>query len=75
MYSTGIWKIFFEGALSCEGAGVGVLFVAPENKFVIHFSYRLQWDIDHTNNVCDYEALVLGLEVVRKLNIKKLGSL
>jgi hypothetical protein len=31
MYSTGIWKMFFDDALSYEGAGAGVLFVAPEN--------------------------------------------
>jgi hypothetical protein len=23
----GVWKMFFDGTLSCEGAGVGVLFV------------------------------------------------
>jgi hypothetical protein len=72
MHSTGIWKMFFDGALSCEGAGARVLFVAPKNDFVICFSYRLQWDIDYTNNVCEYEALVLGLEAARKLNIKNL---
>jgi ribonuclease HI len=72
MHSIGIWKMFFDGALSCEGEGTGVLFVAPKNDFVIPFSYRLQWDIDYTNNVCEYEALVLGLEAARKLNIKNL---
>jgi hypothetical protein len=72
MYSTGIWKMFSDGALSYEGASAGVLFVAPENEFVIPFSYRLQWDIDYTNNVCEYEALVLGLEAATKLNIKNL---
>jgi hypothetical protein len=72
MYSTRIWKMFFDGALSYEGAGAGVLFVAPENEFVIPFSYRLQWDIDYTNNICEYKALVLGLEATRKLNIKNL---
>jgi ribonuclease HI len=72
MYSTGIWKMFFDGALSCEGVGVGVLFVAPKNEFVIPFSYRLQWDIDYTNNIYEYEALVLGLEAAKKLNIKNL---
>jgi hypothetical protein len=59
MCSTGIWKMFFDGALSCEGVSAGVLFVAPEERFVVPFSYRLQWDIDYTNNVCEYEALVL----------------
>jgi ribonuclease HI len=72
MCSTGIWKMFSDGALSCEGVGAGVLFVALEEKFVVPFSYRLQWDIDYTNNVCEYEALVLGLEAARKLKIKNL---
>jgi ribonuclease HI len=49
-----------------------VLFVAPENEFIIPFSYRLQWDIDYTNNICEYESLVLGLEVAKKLNIRNL---
>jgi ribonuclease HI len=62
----------FDGASSCEGAGVGVLFVAPENEFIVPFSYRLQWDIDYTNNICEYEALVLGLEATKKINIKNL---
>jgi hypothetical protein len=72
VYTTGTWKMFFDGASSCGGAGAGVLFVAPENEFVVPFSYRLQWDIDYTNNVCEYEALVLGLEAAKKLNIKNL---
>jgi hypothetical protein len=72
MNSTRIWEKHFDRALSCEGASEGVLFVAPENKFVVPFSYMLQWDIDYTNNVCEYEALVLGLEAARKLNIKNL---
>jgi hypothetical protein len=41
MDSTGIWKMFFDGAMSCEGAGAGVLFLATKNDFVIPFSYRL----------------------------------
>jgi ribonuclease HI len=62
VYSTGTWKMFFDGASSYLGAGAGVLLIAPDDQFVIPFSYRLQWYIDCTNNVCEYEALVLGLE-------------
>ena len=64
--------MFFDGTWSCGGVGAGVLFIAPENEFVVPFSYRLQWDIDYTNNVCEYEALVLGLEAAKKLNINNL---
>ena len=56
-----MWKIFFDGASSCEGARDGVSFVAPGDEYVIPFSYRLQCEIDYMNNVCEYEALVLGL--------------
>jgi ribonuclease HI len=64
--------MFFNGASSYLGAGDGVMFVAPDNQFIIPFSYRLQWNIDHTNNVCEYEALVLGLEATRRMKIKNL---
>jgi hypothetical protein len=70
--STGVWKMYFDGASSCEGVGAGVLFVAPRDEFIIPFSYILQWDIDYTNNVCEYEALVLGLEAARRLKIENL---
>jgi ribonuclease HI len=68
----GLWKMYFDGASSSEGAGAGILLIAPEGKFTVPFSYRLQWDIDYTNNVCEYEALILGLEAAKKLNIKNL---
>jgi ribonuclease HI len=70
--NVGVWKIFFDGALSWEGAGAGVLFMAPRDEFIIPFSYRLQWDIEYNNNICEYEALVLGLEATRKLKIENL---
>jgi hypothetical protein len=61
----GLWKMYFDGASSSEGAGAGILLIAPKGKFTIPFSYHLQWDIDYTNNVCEYEALILGLEAAR----------
>jgi hypothetical protein len=41
VYSSGVWKMFFDGASSYFGAGAGALLVAPDNQFVIPFSYRL----------------------------------
>jgi ribonuclease HI len=64
--------MFFDGASSYLGVGDGVLLIAPDDQFVITFSYRLQWYIDCTNNVCVYEALVLGLEAARKMKIKNI---
>jgi len=46
----------------------------PNDEYYIPFSYRLQFDFDYTNNVCEYEyeALILGLEANGKLKIKHL---
>jgi ribonuclease HI len=72
VYSSGVWKMYFDGASSCEGEGARVFLVAADDEFIIPFSYRLHWGIDYNNNVCEYEALVLGLESARKLKIKNL---
>jgi len=72
VYSTGVWKMFFYRASSYFGVGAGVFFVGPDENFFIPFSYILQWNIDHTNNVCDYEDLVLGLEDAKRMKIKNL---
>jgi ribonuclease HI len=68
----GMWKMFFDGASSWEGSGAGILFVSPSGNKIIPFSFRLQFETDSTNNVCEYEALVIGLETTRKLKIKHL---
>jgi hypothetical protein len=72
VYSTGVWKMFFEDASLYFGARARALLMALDNKFLIPFSYRLQWNVDHTNNICEYEALVLGLEASRRMKIKNL---
>jgi ribonuclease HI len=73
MYITLVFgKKKIDGASSYLGVGVGVIFVEPDNQFIIPLSYRLQWNIDHTNNICEYEDLVLGLEATRRMKIKNL---
>jgi ribonuclease HI len=72
VYSAGTWKMFFDGASSYHEAGAGVVLIAPDDQFMIPFSYRLQWFIYCTNNVCEYEALVLGLEATQKMKIKNI---
>jgi ribonuclease HI len=64
--------MYFDGASSYIGAGSRALLVAPADQFVIPFSYRLQWNVDCTNNVCEYESLFLGLESTRRMKIKNL---
>jgi hypothetical protein len=65
-----VWKMFFDGASSKEGVGVGVLIVSPTQE-TISLPYKLEFET--TNNVAEYEALVLGLRATKDMGIKKLS--
>ena len=67
---TPIWKMFFDGACSREGASVGVFFVSPSQE-TISLSYKLEFET--TNNVAKYEALVLGLRDAREMGIQEVA--
>ena len=65
-----IWKMFFDGASSKEGVGAGVVLVSPAQE-TISLSYKLEFEA--TNNVEEYEALVLGLRVAREMGIQEVA--
>ncbi|XP_057789942.1 uncharacterized protein LOC131006784 [Salvia miltiorrhiza] len=54
------WWMFFDGASHKEGAGAGIVFVTPERQ-VLPFSFTLTENC--SNNVAEYQALILGLEM------------
>jgi ribonuclease HI len=64
-----VWKMFFDGSCSKEGSGVGVVFISP-TKEVIPLSYKLEFDT--TNNIAEYEALLLGLRAAKDMGIDKI---
>ncbi|XP_071724465.1 uncharacterized protein [Rutidosis leptorrhynchoides] len=53
------WCRFFVGASRKDGAGAGVVFMSPEGD-VAPFSFILSRSC--SNNVAEYQALILGLE-------------
>jgi hypothetical protein len=65
-----VWRMYFDGACSREGSGVGIVFISP-TKEVIPMSYKLEFDT--TNNISEYEALLLGLKVAKDMGIDKLS--
>jgi hypothetical protein len=67
--NTSIWKMFFYGASSRESVGVGVVFISPIQE-TISLSYNLEFET--TNNVAEYEALVLGLRSSKDVKIEEL---
>jgi ribonuclease HI len=68
--TTSVWKMFFDGASSREGAGAGVVFVSPAQE-TIFLSYKLEFET--TNNVAEYEALVLGLRAAKEMGIEEVA--
>ena len=56
-----------EGAANQRGAGVGLVLVSPEN-IIIEKSLRLGFLA--TNNEAEYEALLMGMNMVQKMGGK-----
>ncbi|XP_031124370.1 uncharacterized protein LOC116027084 [Ipomoea triloba] len=54
------WKMYFDGAAHRGGAGAGVVFITPEGE-VLPYSFTLTEPC--SNNVAEYQALILGLEI------------
>ena len=59
-----IWKLYFDGSYSREGNRVGVLLVSPGGS-LIPLSFKMKFEV--TNNVVEYEALMLGLQATKNL--------
>jgi ribonuclease HI len=67
---TFVWKTCFDRASSKECSSAGVVFVLPTQE-TIYLSYKLEFET--TNNVAEYEALVLGLRAAKDMGIKQLS--
>ncbi|XP_021807646.1 uncharacterized protein LOC110751480 [Prunus avium] len=63
------WKLFFDGSRSESTAGAGIVI---EDPFGAKFAYSFQLDFDSTNNRAEYEALIIGLEMVLELGVTHL---
>jgi ribonuclease HI len=61
--------MFFDGASSSMGVGAGVVFISPSQE-TISLSYKLEFEV--TNNVAEYEALVLGIRVAQEMGIREM---
>ena len=64
----GVWKMYFDGSLAKVGASAGVYIISPIRDFKA-YSYKLVFEC--TNNVAEYEALLLGLHALKDLGAKR----
>jgi hypothetical protein len=61
------WKLYFDGSVYKDGQGVGIILISP-NGAELEMSSRL--DFPYTNNQTEYEALLLGLIMLRSIEVK-----
>ncbi|XP_030950110.1 uncharacterized protein LOC115974023 [Quercus lobata] len=61
------WKAHVDGAVNQRGSGLGLVLLSPEG-ITIEKSLRL--DFSATNNEAEYEALLEGMGMIRKLGGK-----
>ena len=61
------WKVYVDGVANQRGSGVGLVLECPEET-IIEKSLRLGFST--TNNEAEYEALLQGMAMVRKMGGK-----
>jgi hypothetical protein len=64
-----MWNMSFNGDVSGEGVEVGV-WINPPKVGTKLFSYKISFDC--TNNIAEYEALILGLRTLKELGAKRI---
>jgi ribonuclease HI len=64
--------MYFDGASTRDSVGAGVVLIYPSEE-TISLSFKL--DFRTTNNIAEYEALLLGLNSAKEMGVKGLKVL
>ncbi|XP_042484524.1 uncharacterized protein LOC122064815 [Macadamia integrifolia] len=67
--SVNTWQLYFDGVATQRGYGVGLLFITLDELY-LPSSFRL--DFPCTNNIAEYEACAIGLEIALTIGVKKI---
>ncbi|GKV52230.1 hypothetical protein SLEP1_g58821 [Rubroshorea leprosula] len=60
------WTLYVDGASSSKGSGAGALLIGPNGYRSEH---ALKFNFNATNNMAEYKALLLGLQLALELKI------
>ncbi len=66
------WKLYFDGSKTDKASGAGVVLEEPLG---IRHCYSFQLDFQCTNNRAEYEALIIGLEMLVELGVQSVEIL
>jgi ribonuclease HI len=62
------WTMFCDGSWGTFGAGAAAVLVAPSK---VKTCYAIKLDFNCTNNIAEYEALLLGLRKLKAMGIRR----
>lgn len=68
--STSKWKLFVDGASNDRDSRVGVILITSEGRRI---SYALRLSFRATNNIAEYEAMIIGLSLAREIGINEIS--
>jgi len=59
------WTLFFDGFTCDRGADIDIVLISPRGK---KYEFYLSITATSTNNQAEYQALIKGLELLKKVN-------
>ncbi|XP_070022381.1 uncharacterized protein [Nicotiana sylvestris] len=66
---TNVWKMFFDGAVNAKGVGIGAILISPTGQ---HYPTTARLRFFCTNNTAEYEARIMGMNMVVDLDVEEL---
>ncbi|GKV01291.1 hypothetical protein SLEP1_g13856 [Rubroshorea leprosula] len=63
------WTLYVDGSSNSKGSGARAVLTGPDN---FQSENALKFNFEATNNVAEYEALLLGLRLTTELKVKRL---
>nr|XP_027075992.1 uncharacterized protein LOC113699838 [Coffea arabica] len=64
-----LWTLYVDGSSNGEGSGAGLLLEGPQGEMC---SYALRFGFPATNNEAEYETLIAGLQLARRLGAQQI---
>ncbi|GKV27692.1 hypothetical protein SLEP1_g36830 [Rubroshorea leprosula] len=63
------WTLYVDGSSNNKGSGAGAVLTGPDG---FRSEHALKFNFQATNNVAEYEALLLGLRLAAEIKVKRL---
>ena len=63
-----VWSVYVDGSSAPKNAGAGILLVGSDKE---KFKYSIKFTFPITNNAAEYEALLAGLQLAKRIRAEK----